>query len=57
MVISLFGICFLRIAWLFTAVPKFNTVKSVLSSYPLTWIVTSVAFWVYWYSGKWLHRN
>ena len=57
MMISLFGICFLRIAWLFIAVPHSHTILTVLSSYPLTWTVTSIAFWIYWFSGKWIHRN
>ena len=57
MMISLFGICFLRIAWLFIAVPHSHTILTVLSSYPLTWTVTSIAFWIYWFSGKWIHRK
>ena len=56
MVISLFGICFLRVAWLFVVVPRVHTVNTVLTSYPLTWCVTSAAFWLYWFSGKWIHR-
>ena len=48
MIISLFGICFIRIFWLFTIVSKFHTVKVVLTSYPITWIVTSIAFWIFW---------
>ena len=57
MIISLFGICALRIFWLFTAVPHFNTVKSVIASYPITWVVTSIAFWIYWFTGKWLKHH
>ncbi|MBQ5537452.1 MAG: MATE family efflux transporter [Treponema sp.] len=56
MVISLFGICFLRVAWLFVVVPRVHTVNTVLTSYPLTWCVTRAAFWLYWFSGKWIHR-
>lgn len=53
MIISLFGICALRIIWLFTAVPAFHSVKVTLGCYPLTWIVTSILYWIYWLSGKW----
>jgi len=57
MIISLFGVCFIRIVWLFTAVPSHNTIETVMMSYPITWTVTSIAFWIYWFSGKWFHRN
>ena len=54
MLITVFGVCLLRIVWLFTAVPRNNTVPMVMASYPITWIVTSVLFWIYYLGGKWL---
>ncbi len=44
MIISLFGICVLRIIWLQTAVPIWRDIKTVMFSYPLTWFITSILF-------------
>lgn len=54
MIITVFGVCLLRIVWLFTAVPLKNDIITVISSYPITWIITSIMFWIYYFSGKWL---
>ncbi len=51
-VITIFGVCLLRIVWLFTAVPACNTMKMILASYPITWITTSIAFWIYYATSK-----
>lgn len=53
-VITVFGVCALRLLWLFIAVPANQTIKTVLFSYPLTWTVTSIAFWIYFLSNRWL---
>ncbi len=45
--ITVFGVCILRILWLFVAVPMNNTINMVMASYPITWSVTSIAFWGY----------
>ena len=55
--ITVFGICGLRLLWLFIAVPQHQTLTTVLISYPLTWTVTSIAFWTYFLSNKWLVKN
>lgn len=52
MMITVFGVCVLRIIWLFTAVVKWNSVKMILASYPITWTVTSIAFWIYYAFGQ-----
>lgn len=52
--ITVFGICFLRLLWLFLVVPKNQTLENVLFTYPLTWAVTSVAFWIYFLSNRWI---
>ncbi len=57
MVITIFGVCLLRLIWLFTAVPRHNSIYTVMASYPITWTVTSIAFWTYYLSGKWLQKN
>ncbi|HBD68494.1 MAG TPA: MATE family efflux transporter [Treponema sp.] len=57
MMITVFGVCALRILWLFTAVRKNSTLNMVMASYPITWIITSIAFWIYYLSGKWIYRS
>ena len=57
MVITLFCVCVLRLIWLFTAVPRWNTIITVLACYPITWCATSLLFLIYWFSGKWLHKQ
>lgn len=54
MLISVFGVCALRLIWLFTVVPVSHTVNTVAASYPITWVVTSIAIVVYYKWGKWL---
>ncbi len=41
--ITVFGVCGLRVLWVFTAVPAHCTMLTVIASYPLTWVVTSLA--------------
>lgn len=55
--ITVFGICIIRLLWLFIAVPKNRTITTVLFSYPLTWTITSIAFWIYFLSDRWLPKK
>ena len=45
MLISLFGICGVRILWIYTifAVPKYHTPEILFISYPISWIITFLA--------------
>lgn len=54
MLITCGGICGLRVIWLFCAVPRWNSMKTVMASYPITWVVTSILFLIYysWYTRK-----
>lgn len=54
MLITCGGICGLRVVWLFTAVPRWNSIKTVMVSYPITWVITSLSFLIYysWYTKK-----
>ncbi|QAT60375.1 MATE family efflux transporter [Acidilutibacter cellobiosedens] len=47
MLITCLGVCGLRIVWIFCAVPIKPDIKTVVFSYPLSWIVTSVLFIFY----------
>ena len=57
MLITCFGVCFLRIIWVYTAVPIWDTMHTVIISYPITWAVTSVLFIFYYLHGGWLRRR
>ena len=54
MLISVVGVCGLRLLWLFIAVPAYHTIETVEMSYPITWVVTSVSIFIYYRFGKWL---
>lgn len=51
---TLFGVCVLRLVWMFTVVPMHRSVISIYISYPLSWTVTSILFWVYYLKKSWL---
>ncbi len=56
-IITCFGVCVLRVAWILIAVPLYPDVKTVIYSYPITWILTSVLFLIYYLQGGWLRRR
>ncbi len=41
------GVCAMRLLWLFFVVPYNRTIKMILFSYPLSWIITSLLFVIY----------
>ena len=41
------GVCVLRVAWILVAVPLRRDIYTIMFSYPLTWVVTTVLFFVY----------
>lgn len=57
MVMTCLGVCVLRVAWIWIAVPYKPVIDTVLFSYPLTWSVTSVLFIIYYLQGGWLRRR
>lgn len=55
--ITVFGVCGLRLLWVFAAVPAHCTMMMVILSYPITWVVTSLALTIYYFKGRWLAYN
>ena len=55
-VISLVGVCLLRILWLLLVVPVWNSVMGISMSYPFTWTVTALAYIIYYLRSGWLAR-
>lgn len=47
MIITGLGICALRVIWIFTTVPIWHDIRTLIFSYPLTWSITSVLFLFY----------
>jgi len=57
MLMTVLGICLLRIAWLYGVFPFFPTLKVLAFGYPVTWASTSVLFIIYYLRGHWLQRR
>ena len=47
MLITLSGICILRVTWILFAFPHNPTLEMVEASYPITWITTTILFFIY----------
>lgn len=51
-VITAMGICVFRTIWMFTVVPVWHEILAITISYPISWILTSAAFIVYYNKVK-----
>mgnify|MGYP000089347307 CR=1 FL=1 len=47
MLLTCVGVCVLRVLWVLIAVPVHRNIKTVIFSYPMTWITTSIFFLLY----------
>lgn len=54
MLITLSGICLLRVGWILIVFPQNRTIEIIEMSYRITWIVTSILFMFYylWFTKK-----
>ena len=57
MIITIFGVCVLRLIWVWGVVPMYNTPGMVAASYPVTWGITAVVFIIYYLRMNWLRRH
>lgn len=48
------GICGFRILWLYTVLRRWHTVEVLAACYPISWVLTSTMFVLYYYRGNWL---
>ncbi len=53
--ITFFGICVLRSAWGIFIVPLHHTIEMILLGFPVTWIVTDISFFIYFF--MYLHKT
>ena len=49
MIVSIVGVCVLRLVWLATVfqIPEYHRIETVYLSYPVTWILTSLVYIVF----------
>lgn len=47
MVITMFGVCVVRVFWIIVIAGVFPTLEVVIFNYPVTWILSAVAFIIY----------
>lgn len=47
MILTCAGVCVLRVLWILIAVPFHRTIQMVIVSYPITWTVTTILFFIY----------
>ena len=40
MIVSLIGVCVLRIAWIYSVFKKYQTLDALYVSYPISWLMT-----------------
>lgn len=53
-IITILGVCVIRIIWIYTMVPAHHVMKTVMASYPVSWTISTIAFFFYyeWYVKK-----
>lgn len=56
-VLTLTGICLIRVFWVGVIVPRYHQLNTLMISYPLTWVITSTMFIIYYLRGNWLKRR
>ena len=47
----------LRVLWVFLILPHYPSMDTVLVSYPVSWVVTSLLYILYYLQGGWLRRR
>ena len=54
MIITGLSICVFRVFWVIFVLPLHNTIDMICISYPVSWCLGSLAFYIYYKKGKWL---
>ncbi|MCI1959511.1 MAG: MATE family efflux transporter [Clostridia bacterium] len=57
LIITVCGVCLLRVGWLLKVVPSHLEVHWILVSFPITWVVTSTAFTIYYFIYMRRHKK
>ncbi|MDO5377330.1 MAG: MATE family efflux transporter [Clostridia bacterium] len=56
-ILTLTGVCLMRVFWVVGVVPMHRDLHTLLLSYPVTWVLTSSMFLIYDLRGNWLKRR
>lgn len=57
MIMTLLGVCVLRVIWVKLIAPmRPDSFLFMLACYPISWVLTSILFVVYYLSGRWISR-
>lgn len=48
-VLTIFGTCVLRLAWIYTVLPHYNTLESLYIVYPVSWVITGTMVLIAYY--------
>ena len=53
-IITIIGVCALRLVWWFSLIGVWPSVSMVIAAYPVSWILTAIAFVIYylWFSRR-----
>ncbi len=51
MLLTMFGVCLFRIAWIFAVVPRYPSLRTIVLNYPVSWICTAILF-IFYYLKK-----
>ena len=57
MIITGLSICVFRVVWILWVLPLHNTLFMICLSYPISWIMGTIAFFIYYKKGKWLTKR
>lgn len=57
MVISVGGICGIRILWILLVVPRWSNLFSISICYPISWLITATILIIYYKKGRWLKNR
>lgn len=54
MIITGTGVCLLRVVWLLALLPLRHELSTILVSYPVSWVLTTLLFFIYYKRGRFL---
>lgn len=57
MIVMVLCWCFLRMGWIFVAMPMFHNIQIVFLGYPITWIASSICMLLYYRKADWMRLH
>lgn len=53
--ITTLGVCGVRIVWLGAAMHWIPSLLTVMAAYPISWLIASALYFIYYHRGRWIH--